>query len=118
MTNAITSSAPSQPQTSAPEPNTPEQEPQATVQEQAAAAAEQAAEQEQQAREEAESTRKAAVRAYRQGEKSYRAGLLESGRLCDVYCHQRMQLGDKRAAAVQALEGELAKWSSSTVDVN
>jgi hypothetical protein len=95
----------------APEPE------QSTVQEQAVAAAEQVAAAEEKAREEAEQTRKGCVRAYRQGEKSYRAGLLESGRLADLYCRQRVALGDKRAAAVQALEGELAKWSSTAVDV-
>jgi hypothetical protein len=58
------------------------------------------------------------VREYRKGEKAYRTGLLEAGRLCDLYCHQCMALGDKRAAAAQALEGELAKWSSTTVEVN
>ncbi len=81
---------------------------------QAAAQAEQA---EQQAREDAQTTLKAMVKAYRKGESAYRAGLLEAGRLADVYVHQRLALRDKRAAAVQAIEGQLAAWSSSTVDV-
>ena len=97
---------------------TPEQAPEAAVQEQAAAAAEQAAEQEAKAREEAASTLKAVVKEYKRGERAYRAGLLAAGRLGDQYLHQRMAVGDKRAAAVQALEGELAKWASSTVDAN
>jgi hypothetical protein len=58
------------------------------------------------------------VRAYRQGEKAYRAGLLEAGRLADLYLAQRVALGDKRAAAVQAVEGQLAAYASSAVDVN
>src|SRR5438128_1959108 len=90
----------------------------AVVQAQAAVATEQAAEQEAKAREEAAGTLKAVVKAYRRGEKAYRAGLLESGKLCDHYLHQRMAVGDKRAAAVQAVEGALAQWASSTVDLN
>src|SRR5262245_48914435 len=114
----VTPSVPSE-QVQSPTPNpAPEQQPESGVQEQAAAAAERAAEQEAAARQEADATFKAAVREYRKGERSYRAGLLESGRLADLYCRQRMTLGDKRAAAVQALEGELAKWSSTAVDVN
>lgn len=58
------------------------------------------------------------VKAYRQGEKVYRAGLLDAGRLCDLYLHQRMGLGDKRGAAVQAVEGQLAQYASGTVDAN
>jgi hypothetical protein len=98
----------------------PEQQPspESVVQEQAALAAEQAAQQEEQARREADDTLKAAVREYRKGEKAYAAALLEAGRLSDLYVHQRLALRDKRAAAVQALEGELAKRSSATVDVN
>jgi hypothetical protein len=88
--------------------------PEAAVQ----AAEQAAAEAEEKARTEAASTLKALVRAYRAGERSYRAGLLEAGRLADVYLHQRMDLGDKRAAAVQAVEGQLAAHASSTVDVN
>src|SRR5262249_13345622 len=49
---------------------------------------------------------------------AYRAGLLKAGELADLYVRQRMAGGDKRASAVQALEGELAKWSSSTVDAD
>jgi hypothetical protein len=77
-----------------------------------------AAEAEEKARTEAASTLKAVVRAYRQGEKAYRAGLLEAGRLADLYLAQRVALGDKRAAAVQAVEGQLAAYASSVVDVN
>jgi hypothetical protein len=85
----------------------------------AVVAAEQAAaDAEEKARSEAASTLKAVVRAYRQGEKAYRAGLLEAGRLADLYLAQRVALGDKRAAAVQAVEGQLAAYASSTVDVN
>lgn len=100
---------------------TPEPEqttPESAVQAAAAAAADKAAEAEEQAREEAEATAKAVVPAYRKGETAYRAGLLEAGRLADNYLHQRMTLGDKRAAGVQRLEGLLAAWSSSAVDVN
>jgi hypothetical protein len=88
--------------------------PEAAVQ----AAEQAAAEAEEKARTEAASTLKALVKAYRAGERSYRAGLLEAGRLADQYLHQRMDLGDKRAAAVQAVEGQLAAHASSTVDVN
>jgi hypothetical protein len=86
----------------------------------AEAAAEKAAAEEAKAREEADSTLKATVKAYRKGEHAYRAGLLESGRLADQYLHQRMAppISDKRAPAVQTLEGELAKWSSTAVDAN
>ena len=77
-----------------------------------------AAEAEDKARAEAASTLKAVVRAYRQGERSYRAGLLEAGRLADLYLAQRVALGDRRAAAVQAVEGQLAAHASSAVDVN
>jgi hypothetical protein len=82
---------------------------------QAAEAAEQA---EEQAREQAADTLKATVRAYRHGERAYRNGLLDAGKLADLYVHQRLTLGDKRAAAVQALEGALAAYSSTVVDVN
>jgi hypothetical protein len=88
--------------------------PEAAVQ----AAEQAAAEAEEKARTEAASTLKAVVRAYRQGEKAYRAGLLEAGRLADLYLAQRVALGDKRAAAVQAVEGQLAAYASSVVDVN
>ena len=88
--------------------------PEAAVQ----AAEQAAAEAEEKSRTEAASTLKALVKAYRAGERSYRAGLLEAGRLADQYLHQRMDLGDKRAAAVQAVEGQLAAHASSTVDVN
>lgn len=101
-----------------PMPEAEQSTPEATVQAGATAAAEKAAEAEEQARTEAEQTAKAVVKAYRKGEASYRAGLLEAGRLADQYLHQRMALGDKRAAGVQRLEGLLAAWSSSTVDVH
>jgi hypothetical protein len=99
-------------------PESPAPSPEAAVGQQAAQAAELAGRDEEAARKEADSTLKATVTAYRQGEKAYRVGLLEAGRLGDLYLHQRMALGDKRAAATQVLEGELAKWSSSSVDVN
>jgi hypothetical protein len=85
---------------------------------QARAAAEAAEAAEAAAREEAHATLKAAVRAFARGERAYRAGLLESGRLCDLYVRQRLALGDERAASVQALEGQLAAYSSGAVDVN
>jgi hypothetical protein len=107
-----------QSQVSTPIPEQQQPTPEAAVQQQAAEAAEEAARQEEAARKEADSTFKATVKAFRQGEKSYRAGLLEAGRLADLYVHQRMALGDKRAPAIQALEGELAKHSSSTVKVD
>jgi hypothetical protein len=81
-------------------------------------AEEQAAEERAKAQDQAEATLRATVKAYRKGEAAYRAGLFEAGRLADQYLHQRMTLDDKRAAGIQALEGELARWSSSTVDVN
>jgi hypothetical protein len=84
----------------------------------AQAAEEQAAAAEEQAREEADTTLKALVKAFRQGERAYRQGLLDAGRLCDEYVRQRLTLGDKRSAAVQCVEGELAKWSSSAVNAN
>lgn len=97
----------------------PPAEPQAAqTAEQAHAAAEAAEAVEAAAREEAHATLKAAVRAFAKGERAYRAGLLESGRLCDLYVRQRLALGDERAAAVQALEGQLAAYSSGAVDVN
>lgn len=97
----------------------PPAEPQAAqTAEQARAAAEAAEAAEAAAREEAHATLKAAVRAFAKGERAYRAGLLESGRLCDLYVRQRLALGDERAAAVQALEGQLAAYSSGAVDVN
>jgi hypothetical protein len=116
-----------------PQPETPEQNPERSAQaappaeqptpEQAVAAAAQAAEEqaaaaEEQAREQADGVLKALVKAFRQGERAYRQGLLEAGRLCDEYVRQRLTLGDKRAASVQTVEGELAKWSSNTVNAN
>jgi hypothetical protein len=86
--------------------------------EEARAAAEAAEAAEAAAREEAHATLKAAVRAFAKGERAYRTGLLESGRLADLYVRQRLALGDERAAAVQALEGQLAAYSSGAVDVN
>lgn len=95
-----------------------QQRPAAEAAEQARAAAEAAEAAEAAAREEAHATLKAAVRAFAKGERAYRAGLLESGRLADLYVRQRLALGDERAAAVQALEGQLAAYSSGAVDVN
>jgi hypothetical protein len=97
----------------------PEQQAEApAVQQQADAAAEQAAQREAEQREQAEQTRQQAVKAFRKGESAYRAGLLESGRLSGEYIRQRLALGDQRAAAVQALEGAFAPWSSTAVDVS
>ncbi len=100
------------------------QEPHAAL-EQAASAAEQvqaahqeAEAREEQAREECQATLKALVRAYSKGERDYRQGLVEAGRLAHAYIAQRLALGDKRAAAVQAIEGQLAAYASDAVDVN
>lgn len=81
-------------------------------------AAEAEARREAEEREAAEKTRQEAARAFRRGELAYRAGLLEAGRLSAQYIRQRLALGDQRAAAVQALEGAFAPWSSAAVDVN
>jgi hypothetical protein len=104
----------------APAPTGAEQLTVATQQtaEQAKAAAEAAEAAEEQARQAADATLKATVKHYRAGERAYRAGLLEAGRLAGLYVQQRLALGDKRAAAVQTLEGALAAYSSSAVDVN
>jgi hypothetical protein len=83
----------------------------------AAEAARQAEEREAEARKECHATLTALVRAYRQGEKAYRQGLLEAGRLSVEYIARRLALGDKRAAAVQAIEGQLAVYATDTVDV-
>lgn len=82
------------------------------------AAAEQAAADEERQRAEASACLKALVSAFRKGERAYRAVLLEAGRLADEYIRRRLALGDKRAAAVQTVEGKLAEYSSGTVDVN
>jgi colicin import membrane protein len=82
------------------------------------AAAADAAAREEQERDQAAATLKAMVKAYRQGERAYRAGLLEAGRLADVYLHQRVALGDQRRVAVQRVEGILADHSSTSVDAN
>jgi hypothetical protein len=106
-------------------PEEDEQEEPAPATEQAKATAEQAEqaaklteEQEQQQRAACQATLKALVTAYRKGERAYREGLLEAGRLCLEYITGRLALGDKRAAAVQAIEGQLAAYASDTVDVN
>jgi hypothetical protein len=127
MSERITSAVRTQDQTIEQAPATPPQgteqnpeapPPAAEAAGQARAAAEAAEAAEAAAREEAHATLKAAVRAFAKGERAYRAGLLESGRLCDLYVRQRLALGDERAAAVQALEGQLAAYSSGAVDVN
>jgi hypothetical protein len=107
----------SQPQ-AAPDPQAVEEGPEQAVAQAVQDATQQAEEAEAQAREQADATLKAASKAYRKGEQAYRQGLFESGRLGDLYLSQRMTLGDKRAAAVQTLEGELSKWSSAPVDAN
>jgi hypothetical protein len=70
-------------------------------------AAEQAAESDAVQRVASVETLKQCVKAYSRGERAYRAGLLEAGRLADIYVHQRLTLGDKRGVAVQTLEGQL-----------
>jgi hypothetical protein len=107
----------------APQPAVVPEQPQEPTPEQAVAAGAQAAEEqaaaaEEAAREQADTTLKALVKAFRQGERAYRQGLLEAGRLCEEYLHQRLACGEKRSAAVQSVEGELAKWSSNAVDAN
>jgi hypothetical protein len=106
--------APEQPQAPPAERPAPEQ----AVPQQADAAAEQAAEREAELREQANATLQACSRAVRKGELAYKTGLLEGGRLADVYVHQRMALGDKRSAATDLLTLELSRYASSTVDVN
>jgi trimeric autotransporter adhesin len=69
-------------------------------------------------RQEANATLAACGVAYAQGERAMRAGRFEAGRLAGVYVCQRMALGDKRDAAVSAIEGELAKWSSERPDAS
>src|SRR5262249_23490693 len=83
--------------------------PEAAVQ----AAEQAAAEAEEKARSEAASTLKAVVRAYRQGEKAYRAGLLEAGRVADLYLAPRVALGHKRAPAGQAARGPAGALAES-----
>lgn len=67
-------------------------------------------------RDELVDTLKTLVKAYSKGEKAYRQGLLEAGRLCRIYISGRLTLGDARKAAVQTVEGQIAMYSSSTVD--
>jgi hypothetical protein len=92
--------------------------------EEVAEQAAQVAAQEEAARQEAErqceGIRKAAVKAFRQAEGAYRKGLLETGRLCHEYLLRRMAppIRASRDAAVQALEGMLAVYSTREVDVN
>src|SRR5215471_16810931 len=80
--------------------------------------AEQAAAEEERLLREADSTCKAAVRAFRKGEQEYRKGLLEAGRLADLYLHQRMALKHPRENAVKTLEGEFSRYASTNVDIN
>ncbi len=112
---AVPDAAPAAPEVAAP---APAEGAAAAAAEQAKAATEQAEAAEQAAREQAAETLRAVVKAYRAGERAYRQGLLEAGRLAGEYLRQRLALGDDRAAAVQTLEGQLAAWSSSAVDVN
>jgi hypothetical protein len=88
------------------------------VQESAEQAAEAAAEREAELREQAVETLTACRKAFAKGEAAYRAGLLEAGRLADQFVHQKLALGDKRAAATDLLTLELSKYASSTVDPN
>jgi hypothetical protein len=85
---------------------------------QAQQAAEAAEQEDERQREAADVTLRLCVKAYRQGERAYARGLLDAGKLASAYIAQRLTLGDKRAAAVQTLEGQLAKYASSPVDVN
>lgn len=92
-----------------------------TVVVQSTQAAERAAEDEARALAEANRTLTAAGKAYAKGERAYRAGLLEAGKLADDYLHKRMTINPTRTTrgvATQAVEGELAKYASSRVDVN
>src|SRR5262245_12258111 len=82
------------------------------------ASAEQAAQEEERLLREADSTCKQAVKAFRRGEQEYRKGLLEAGRLGDLYVHQRMDLRHPRENAVKTLEGEFSRFASSSVDVD
>lgn len=75
------------------------------------ASAEQAAQEEEQLVREADNTCKAAVRAFRKGENEYRKGLLEAGRLADLYVHQRMDLRHPRENAVKTLDGEFSRYA-------
>jgi hypothetical protein len=126
MSDAITSSPVPQSQTtSTPEqppavPEVPPAVPADAAQTAEQAAAEQAAAQaaEEAARKQAAETLRACVSAYRKGERSYRDGLLRAGELADSYITQRLMLGDKRSAATQALEGQLAVYASTPVDAN
>jgi hypothetical protein len=92
--------------------------PESAVVEQVQASAEQAAQEEERLLREADSTCKAAVRAFRRGEQEYRKGLLEAGRLADLYVHQRIALKHPRENAVKTLEGEFSRYASSSVDVD
>jgi hypothetical protein len=69
-------------------------------------------------RQEANATLAACTAAYAQGERAMRAGRFEAGRLAGVYVCQRLALGDKREAAISAIEGELAKWASERPDAS
>ena len=102
--------------TSVPVPQ--EQTPESAVVAEVQANAEQAAQEEERLLREADSTCKAAVRAFRKGEQEYRKGLLEAGRLADLYVHQRIALKHPRENAIKTLEGEFSRYASSSVDVD
>src|SRR5262245_44663306 len=95
-----------------------DQSPESAVVAEVHANAEQAAQEEERLLREADSTCKQAVKAFRKGEQEYRKGLLEAGRLADLYLHQRMALKHPRENAVKTLEGEFSRYASSSVDVD
>lgn len=61
---------------------------------------------------------KAMVKSLRHGERALCRGYIDAG----MYAHQvvqgKLKLGDKRAVAVQLVEGQLALYASDTVDAN
>src|SRR5262249_12456688 len=107
MSDRITSVAESQ-----------DQSPESAVVAEVHASAEQAAQEGERLLREADSTCKQAVKAFRRGEQEYRKGLLEAGRLADLYVHQRMALKHPRENAIKTLEGEVSRFASSSVDVD
>ncbi len=68
-------------------------------------------------RAEAAKTLNDAGKAAAKGEREYRKGWMEAGRLADLYIQQRVGLGDKRQAAVKALDGRFSEVASDPVDV-
>jgi hypothetical protein len=58
------------------------------------------------------------ARAYARGERGLLAAAVEAGEYADSYVKARLALGDKRSAAVQAVEGKLAEVSGELVKAN